>query len=204
MKTAKCAALTFTLLTTLFAGAVVQGAQQGEPTVYVIKKGDTLWGLSNRFMKDPYYWPNLWASNPEHIGNPHFIFPGQKLRVYGDRMEVEPVKKAEVPPVAEPALPSEAKEQLDTPVPERRFTVNGGEGFIAGNSFNPSGFIIAGQHNRQIFAEDDLGQLLAQFHTPLVERVDAPDRALGKNAMLVKGHEFPESFRSEPPGYNHV
>ena len=136
--------------------ALPAAAQEEPYTTYTIEKGDTLWGLTYRIMKDPYYWPNLWASNPEHIGNPHFIFPGQKLRVYGDRMEVEPVKKAEAPPVAEPALPSEAKEQLDTPVPERRFTVNGGEGFIAGNSFNPSGFIIAGQHNRQIFAEDDL------------------------------------------------
>ncbi|HZV80714.1 MAG TPA: LysM domain-containing protein [Geobacteraceae bacterium] len=160
MKTVKCAALTFTLLTTLFAGAVVQGAQQGEPTVYIIKKGDTLWGLSNRFMKDPYYWPNLWARNPENIVNPHFIFPGQKLRVYSDRIEVEPVKKSETSPVATPAEPSsvtgEVKEQLDVPVPERHFTVNGGEGFIAGSSFKPSGYIIAGQHNRQIYAEDDL------------------------------------------------
>lgn len=41
-------------------------------------------------------------------------------------------------------------------MPERLFTVNGGEGFIAGNNFVPAGYIIAGQHNRQIFAEDDI------------------------------------------------
>ncbi len=163
MKTVTCAALTFALLATLCAGAVALGAQQAEPTVYIIKKGDTLWGLSNRFMKDPYYWPNLWARNPEHIVNPHFIFPGQKLRVYADRLEVEPVKKAELPPAAAPvpqaepaATSGETKEQAEAPVPERHFTVNGSEGFIAGSSFKPSGYIIAGQHNRQIYAEDDL------------------------------------------------
>src|SRR5512138_2242526 len=59
-------------------------AQSEEPTVYVIQKGDTLWGLSERFMKDSRYWPNLWARNPEHITNPHFIFPGQKLKFYGE------------------------------------------------------------------------------------------------------------------------
>jgi hypothetical protein len=44
----------------------------------------------------------------------------------------------------------------DTPVAERHFTVNGGEGFIAGGNFRPTGYVIAGQHNRNIFAEDDL------------------------------------------------
>ena len=39
---------------------------------------------------------------------------------------------------------------------ERRFTVNGGEGFIAGAEFRPVGFVIAGQHSRQIFAVDDV------------------------------------------------
>lgn len=164
MRAAKCAALTLTFITTILAGTLVQGGEKGEPTVYVVKKGDTLWGLSDRFMKDPHYWPNLWARNPEKVGNPHFIFPGQKLRVYPDRLEIEPVKKAETPPVATPGEPvappvapvAEVAEQPDTPVAERHFTVNGGEGFIAGGSFKPSGFIIAGQHNRQIFAEDDL------------------------------------------------
>lgn len=157
MKAAKYTALTLTFFITLFAGFVAQGAQKGEPTVYIVKQGDTLWGLSDRFMKDPYYWPNLWARNPEQIVNPHFIFPGQKLRIYPDRIEVEPVKKAETPPADESAPQSpEAVEQIETPVPERHFTVNGGEGFIAGSSFKASGFVIAGQHNRQIFAEDDL------------------------------------------------
>ncbi len=161
MKTAKCAALMVTLLATLVAGGVAHGAEKGEPTVYIVKKGDTLWGLSDRFMKDPYYWPNLWARNPKQIGNPHFIFPGQRLKIYPDRIEVVP-DKVEAPPVIAtgvtepPPQPEEAKEQAEAPVAERTFTVNGGEGFISGGSFKPSGFIIAGQHSRQIYAEDDL------------------------------------------------
>lgn len=167
MKTALSSALTLTLLAALFTGAPVQGAQQSEPVVYVVKQGDTLWGLSDRFMKDPYYWPNLWARNPDHITNPHFIFPGQKLKIRGDRIELESVTPATqkekvdqpVPPatVETPvAAPAETKEPTDTVTPERHFVVNGGEGFIAGDNFRPAGFIIAGQHNRQIFAEDDI------------------------------------------------
>jgi hypothetical protein len=67
-----------------------------EPTVYVIKSGDTLWGLSERFLNDPYYWPHFWARNPE-ITNPHIIKPGQKVYVYPDRIEL-------VPPGAAPQL----------------------------------------------------------------------------------------------------
>jgi len=166
MKIAKYPAVTLLLFAIILAAGVAFGAQKSEPRVYIVKQGDTLWGLSDRFMKDPYYWPNLWARNPEHIVNPHFIFPGQKLRIYPDRIEVESVKTAEIappPPTVGSAevqkqisQPAETREVADTPVPERHFIANGSEGFIAGSDFNPSGFIIAGQHNRQIFAEDDL------------------------------------------------
>ena len=54
------------------------------------------------------------------------------------------------------------------------------------------------------FRDNPLGQLLAQLDAPLVERVDVPDRALGKDAVLVEGDEFAEGFRSEPLGENRV
>ncbi|KIH78048.1 LysM domain-containing protein [Geoalkalibacter ferrihydriticus] len=85
-----------------------------ESRIYVIKKGDTLWGISERFIKDPFYWPNLWATNP-YIRNPHFIYPGQKLRIFPDRIEfvtaetepaqiVEPAPEVEAPPVVRESI----------------------------------------------------------------------------------------------------
>ncbi len=64
-----------------------------EPIIYTVKQGDTLWDISQRFIKDPYYWPNLWSNNPA-IGNPHLIYPGQKLRIYDGRIEIIPVGEA--------------------------------------------------------------------------------------------------------------
>lgn len=137
-------ALMFFLL--LMSGSTVAWAQDEEPTIYVIQKGDTLWGLSDRFLQDPHYWPPLWAKNPV-IGNPHFIFPGQKLKVFSDRIEVvDEIAPEEKAPVSEPV----------GVVQERVFTVTGGEGFLLEGNAKPVGHIIATYQNRQILGEDDI------------------------------------------------
>jgi LysM repeat protein len=81
--------ITLTICLLLFFSA--GSALAEEPIIYTVKKGDTLWGISQRFIKDPYYWPNLWSHNPDEIGNPHLIYPGQKLRIHNGRIEIIPI-----------------------------------------------------------------------------------------------------------------
>ncbi len=45
---------------------------------YVIKQGDTLWDISNTFLKDPFLWPFIWKANPT-ITNADLIYPGNTL-----------------------------------------------------------------------------------------------------------------------------
>lgn len=147
----KVAYILFGLLL-LIPGGYQARAEGDAPSVYVIKKGDTLWGLSEQFLKDPHYWPNLWAKNGESITNPHLIFPGQKLRIFPDHIEIEGTAPAALG-AAQPAAGSKA---ADEPVAEKTYMVSGGEGFLMETGFKPAGFIVSTYQNRQMVGEDDI------------------------------------------------
>lgn len=57
---------------------VVEG--QYVPETHSVRRGDTLWDLSSRYFSNPYFWPRVWAYNPQ-ILNPHWIYPGDRLKL---------------------------------------------------------------------------------------------------------------------------
>ena len=58
------------------------------PQRYVVKKGDTLWAISNMFLNNPAYWPEIWDKN-QKLANPHRIYPGDVLYIYQGRRTVK-------------------------------------------------------------------------------------------------------------------
>ncbi len=100
----KTIALLAGLAIALTAYAATTHLKPGHPDHYVVKKGDTLWDLSARFLVKPWYWPEIWQANPQ-VHNPHLIYPGDVLNLaydHGPVIRLEPsvhVGKTPIPTI---------------------------------------------------------------------------------------------------------
>jgi|TARA_R110002072_G_scaffold199743_2_gene357426 hypothetical protein len=125
------------------------------PEVYTVKKGDTLWGISGMYLKEPWLWPELWDANPQ-IDNPHLIFPGDelylvwidgqpRLRIRRGR-DVKLVPNMRVSPL-DLAIPAIPLDQIG-PWLVRNRVMNAEE-------INQSAYIVAGDERRLISGPGD-------------------------------------------------
>jgi len=66
------------------------------PETYIVQKGDTLWDISSHFLRDPWYWPEIWYKNPQ-VNNPHLIYPGDELAIVyiGGQKRLQVVRRGE-------------------------------------------------------------------------------------------------------------
>lgn len=78
----------------------------GSPDEYIIQKGDTLWDLSQKFLSNPWYWPKIWSLNPG-IENPHWIYPGNRLRLVPGQGGPQAPAQAQAEPPQQPVETTE-------------------------------------------------------------------------------------------------
>ena len=101
-------ALTMVLATLAPVRADVVELAPNHPERYVVVKGDTLWDISTRFLKDPWRWASVWKIN-QQIKNPHLIYPGNVIVLtYVDGQPVLSVLQDEklAPPTSASGTPS--------------------------------------------------------------------------------------------------
>lgn len=132
--------------------------QPQAPRTYVVKKGDTLWGIATMYLQDPWRWPDIWYANPA-IKNPHLIYPGDTLLLgyVNGRPSLTVMRKGQVVTEATPA-PAAASLPVETLQPQVRYTeLNQAIPAVPLNSIRPflSGTRVVSKHEL-----DDSGYLL--------------------------------------------
>ena len=79
-------------------------AGKNVPELHTVARGDTLWGISDKYFGNPYNWPRVWAQNPQ-VQNPHWLYPGDHVRL---RSGQGGFQSSSIGFVREPALVSSA------------------------------------------------------------------------------------------------
>jgi len=188
------------------AVADVLALKPDHPETYVVKKGDTLWDISNVFLKDPWHWPQLWHTNPQ-IKNPHLIYPGDVLNlVYvngqpqlvlsrGRDIKLEPEVRATPIERAIPAIPLEAinaflnRGRIVAPgmLEKAPYVLSGKEGHIVGGAgdeiYGRGTFAADTEASYGIFRK---GEVFVDPDSQEVLGVQALDIGLGKLLSVEK------------------
>jgi hypothetical protein len=96
--------------------------QPQAPRTYVVKKGDTLWGISSMYLQDSWRWPDIWYANP-YIHNPHLIYPGDTLMLgyINGRPSLTVMRNGQVVTAATPA-PAVTSLPVETLKPQVRYS----------------------------------------------------------------------------------
>ncbi|MEJ2042333.1 MAG: LysM domain-containing protein [Reinekea sp.] len=181
---------------------------QDVPDRYVVVKGDTLWDIASRFLRDPWKWQEIWYNNPQ-VENPHLIYPGDVIALItvGGEQRFTVVQRGDSANTIK-INPEQANENGVVKLrPQARSTPIFGaipaiprehvEGFLSGNrilpdeQMNSAPYIISGSDGRLLLGAGDRiygrGEFSPDLSVYQVYRIG--DRYRDPNTKEVLGYE---------------
>ncbi len=159
---------------------------QPVPQTHTVVKGETLWGLAARYLGSGFKWPSIYDLNREAIANPHWIYPGQVLRMPG---AVTSVAVTVAPPAA-PAKPAAAPPPDTTqhPAPEPTLNPATGKTVFPPEYSTASNVPEVSAEKPPVFPTVLIGEYLSAPYVLKSARISGAGHLMGSGSLDAEGH----------------